>query len=356
MFFRASSKTGAYYDEDVEFTKKLKDAVPKDVSLVYWNYHHTRKSHYLEWIDRHLELADRKRIVMSPSVHTPQRFWSFYPCVFVTLDASMQACKEKGIERLLVTAWGDDGNECHLDSLLPSVQYFAEHGYNRRVDRKRFEENLLGSCGIRFSDWEPAGGMNNPPGLSKTHIQNNVSKALLWEDPLFGPVQPMVKDFDLKSHYLSTVGKLEKAVARGNGLQKALRIPCQLAKILTVKCDFPGRLYACYNRGDKKAMKHLLDSDIPFLKKEVRNLWKLHRRYWYDTNQVYGWETLESRYGGLILRLESTAARIADYLDGRTEKIEELEGKRLPMIKLPKGRIPQLRHAVCCTATPNAVN
>ena len=47
------------------------------------------------------------------------------------------------------------------------------------------------------------------------------------------------------------------------------------------------------------------------------------------TNKPFGWEVLDIRYGGVLARIDSSIERITDYLDGRINKIEELEQERL---------------------------
>ena len=96
--------------------------------------------------------------------------------------------------------------------------------------------------------------------------------------------------------------------------------------------------------------------EIPRLCREVERLRRLHRRYWHESFEPWGWETLDTRYGGLIARLNSLGERITDYLRGRIESIPELENPRYKIEELPDGRLPSLQYADVFTATPSAVN
>ena len=49
------------------------------------------------------------------------------------------------------------------------------------------------------------------------------------------------------------------------------------------------------------------------------------RNQWYLENKTFGFSTQELRLGGLRERLKSAALRLADYADGRIDRIEELE-------------------------------
>ena len=43
----------------------------------------------------------------------------------------------------------------------------------------------------------------------------------------------------------------------------------------------------------------------------------------------FGWEVIDIRYGGVISRLDTASERLMDYVEGRLERIEELEQERL---------------------------
>jgi len=49
------------------------------------------------------------------------RHWTFLPASVNVVNASMRACKNKGLKEVFVTMWGDDGNECDLFSALPGL-------------------------------------------------------------------------------------------------------------------------------------------------------------------------------------------------------------------------------------------
>ena len=52
---------------------------------------------------------------------------------------------------------------------------------------------------------------------------------------------------------------------------------------------------------------------------------------WYKDNKPFGFEVQDMRLGGLIMRLKNCRATINDYLNGKTDRIEELEQPVLPL-------------------------
>jgi hexosaminidase len=72
-----------------------------------------------------------------------------------------------------------------------------------------------------------------------------------------------------------------------------------------------------------------VETELPELDGRIRKLRDAHRELWFDTYKPFGWETIDIRYGGLIGRIENAIFRLGYYLDGRVDKIEELEVERL---------------------------
>ena len=59
---------------------------------------------------------------------------------------------------------------------------------------------------------------------------------------------------------------------------------------------------------------------------------KLHHKFgeiWLKNNKGFGLDRSDIRFGGMRARVERAYLRLADYLDGKIDKIEELEEKRL---------------------------
>ena len=62
---------------------------------------------------------------------------------------------------------------------------------------------------------------------------------------------------------------------------------------------------------------------------KIKELRECHRKAWMRFNKPFGWDVLDIRYGGMIMRFDTAQMRIRDYLNGEIENIEELEAERL---------------------------
>lgn len=51
---------------------------------------------------------------------------------------------------------------------------------------------------------------------------------------------------------------------------------------------------------------------------------------WMAEAKPFGYELLDLKLGGVIIRLESTRRRLRSFLDGEVSRLEELEAERLP--------------------------
>ena len=66
------------------------------------------------------------------------------------------------------------------------------------------------------------------------------------------------------------------------------------------------------------------------MEQETRDVYEAFRTLWYRENKSIGFELQEMRFGALMLRNESCARMLREYLEGVRERIEELEAPMLP--------------------------
>lgn len=318
MFFRLGSKTGDYYDLDSLIPKSAVDLIPQNVDLVYWDYYHTSKAFYDEWIKRHRDMG--REPLFAAGAWTWNRFWCALPRSFGTLRPAMAAARDACLRDAFVTLWGDDGAECDPFSALPAIQYFAEAAYGNTDPEDVLAERLLGSCNISLSDWVGASEIDYYSELGDTsQAILNSGKWLLWHDPLLGFLETHISK-SLPEHYGMLAERLDGAVEAGSRLEVAWR----LARVLSIKTHLHLTLRSAYRAGDIAELTRLASVDIPALLIRVQELFAVHQARWEVDNKVFGWETIERRYGGLLLRLQSLEKKLRLHLADPQTIIEEL--------------------------------
>jgi hypothetical protein len=349
MYFRIGSAKNNYYDKDSVIPPEVVERIPKDVQLVYWDYYHHDVEFYLEWIRRHRELGTEP--IVAPGIWTWNRFWAHMPYTVSTLDPCMRACKQAGIRETFVTTWGDDGMECDLFSALPGMQYFAEHGYSDTVDPDQIRCNFRGSCDANFDDWCKASELDALPICpNPAQSATNVSKWLLWDDPLLGLMEPQIEAYSLREHYVKLSESLESA-AKSTSFSHRLLFPARMAKVLGLKCELRRKLVAAYSAQDRDCLTTLLKTDVRALRRAVDDLWKTHRAMWLATYKPFGFEVIEQRYGRIRTRLESLEMRLREYLSGKIASIPEFDAKLERIYKVEPGYLPNVSQSRLVTAS-----
>jgi len=327
MYFRINSKTGDYYDLETKIPKDVADDIPKNTDLVYWDYYHLDYEFYEKFIDIHRQMG--KDPIVASGAWNWNRFWADLPFAYSALKPCMAACRDKKVRQAFITAWGDDGMENDVFSILPAVQFFAESAFSDRVNRKTLTNNFRGSCQTDILAYELAGKLDRPePAKIPDNGSGNPSKWLLWDDPLIGLCEPQQNGLSFRKHYTKLAIDLRRAMTKDSSL-KHLSFPAQIATVLAIKCDCRKNLVAAYKKRNRKELQRLLREEVKPLLKEVRNLWLIHRQVWLDIYKPFGLDVLEARYGGLILRLEELIIRLKQYLSGKVTAIPEFETELL---------------------------
>ena len=346
MYFRIGSKEHEYYDLEAVIPKEVAANIPKGVGLVYWDYYHTDRAFYEEYIERHRGLGSEP--VMAGGVWTWNHFWTDLRFSFAATEACMMACKAKGLKEAFVTMWGDDGNECDILSALPGIQFFAEHGYADEVDAGTIAARYRGTVGGDFDAMVRASCVSGIPG-DVGGMWANPEKWLLWQDPLLSFLDPLVKDMPAETHYGAIARDLDRA-AKGKG-GECLRFPAQLARVISLKVRLRERLAAAYRKRDRKALKALVRGDVTKLRREVERLRKVHRGVWMERYKPFGWEVIDARYGGLSARLETAAQRVSAFAAGEIESVPELEVKFVESLRRGNGGLPTVGYERAKTAS-----
>ena len=72
-----------------------------------------------------------------------------------------------------------------------------------------------------------------------------------------------------------------------------------------------------------------LVTELQEIKQDIRKFYDAFRIVWLRDYKGYGFEVMDVRIGGLLSRIDTVTIVLTDYLEGRLEKIYELEEKRL---------------------------
>ena len=342
MFFYPIPPAGEYYRPKIKMPREAVAALPADVIPVYWDYYHTAEADYDAMLCNHEQLSDKTWFAGA--------FWTgrgFLPCLeqtLITMRPALDACRKHNVKNIIFTTWGDNGAECSRYAVLPVMYALAEYA-GGNTDEEKIKKGFEKLIGISFDDFmAPDGvvrafrgstekGPGVKPALYSDYFNGHMDALLLPEYP------ETVRKTAVKLH----------AVARSSRKWGYLfDSAARLCDVLELKYDLGGRTRAAYKAGDKEELRRLAVEVYPEVARRVAVFAKAFEKQWYKENKTAGFDVQEIRLGGLIYRTDSCRRRLLDYVNGRIDRIEELETELLP---LAPQRAAFYFHANC--ATPN---
>jgi len=316
MFFRLATK-GGYYEPHAEIDPAVSDMIPDNVNLIYWDYYHLKEADYDNMIRSHEKI--KKGTWFAGGIWTwvgavPNNRYS----INITKSA-IKSCKKNGVQDVFLTLWGDDGGECSKFSIIPSLFYASEVAKGI-TSMATIKEDFKKWCGISFDTFMLLDLPKTPGDDGKRVL--NPEKYMLYNDCFMGLFDLSVAEGD---------GDKYAACARRLALMKKhseygylFRTMHALCEVLAIKYEIGVKTRKAYKAGDKDALRSLI-CEYKKLSKKLGVFYKALREQWYTDNKPFGFEVQDIRIGGLIRRVASCTERLELYVDGKLDKIEELE-------------------------------
>lgn len=324
MFFRIASG-GEYYAENVRFGDEIRDMIPENVELVYWDYYSKEKKHYDCMIEAHHQLNDNLCFAGG--------LWSwtgFAPHNAYSIDATkaaLMSCRDNGVQDVFLTLWGDDGAECSRFALLPSLFCAAElaHGND---DIACIAQRFTARFGISFNDFMLLDLPGTPNTDGGQHC--NQEKYALYNDCFQGLLDKAVQP-EAGQRYGSCVKKLE-ALETHPEWGYLFRTLAALCRVLETKATLGTRTRRAYHTGDHAALRLLIDEYLA-LEMQLEKFYDAFQYQWMLENKPYGFEIQDIRLGGLIRRVQHCRIRLERFCAGTLAQIEELEETQLDIFE-----------------------
>lgn len=324
MFFRLNSQDEEYYRKSPlpEATLKL---VPPDVKLVYWDYYHHDDATYLNMIKFHKQTSNPIVFAggswrwkgITPAIETSMEF----------TEKALRACINEKVDEVFITAWGDNGNECSFFSVLPvmaQASIFNFNGSNNEREINSLLTTLTDETLVDFITMD----LPDQPGKKRLSPAYNPSKFLLYQDLFLGTFDSQVKD-EFSQNYAEFAQLLRKNAKKSKHYKYVYENIANLCSFLSYKADLGIKIRKAYRERNITELAKSLDT----IGKALDSLNALHqsiKHQWIIECRMFGYEVLDGRLGFLKNRMNSAAERINDYLNGRVDKIEELEKDILP--------------------------
>lgn len=325
MFFRLANN-GLYEPTNTAVPREVKKYIPRNLTLMYWDYHRNKQSEYEAMLSAHKGLTDN--ISFAGGIW---RWNGFMPSNTMSInrtELALNACEKYGISGVLMTVWGDDGCECSAFSVLPTLVFAAEKAYSNHEYKQAFER----ISGVRYDDFNALELADDLLDNKSKFYGSNMSKVLLYNDLLSG-----IYDYAVRCEYAERLKnnaiKLRRKAKKCGKYKLLLNTAVALAELNAQKCDFGIRARTAYRNGDKAELKALSDK-IPTFIKLLDKFYISLRLQWDDENKPFGFEIQDLRIGGLRQRMLHCRDKICDYVNGSANGIPELDEDILPAYPL----------------------
>ena len=338
MFFRLATG-GEYYAPNAEIPDSVKKQVPDNVELTFWDYYHTDKALYDGMFKSHLDFGCG--VWFAGGAWSWDGFAPLTSWTLRTMKPAMQSAAEHGIENVLMTCWGDNGNECSYYSLLYAwytLRQYADENYDDEKIKKDFEKLF----GLTADDMMLL-DLPNMYSFEDEGVQQNPCKCVLYADPFMGFMDTAV-EYRGKIPYAAYAEKLAAAVSRVGEFGYIFDALAKLCSVMDIKYDLSLRTRKAYKAGDKKTLATIV-ADFAEAEKRLVIFHDAFYTLWHKENKPQGWEVQDARLGGLMQRLATCRKRLQAYLAGELDKIDELEEEILP-----HGNGQNLQHNFYCGA------
>lgn len=329
MFYRLANG-GDYYATNSKFDTTIKEKIPENLTLVYWDYYNLEKKVYDGMIKGHTQLSDK--IAFGGGAWK----WSgFAPHNYFSLKATRPAicaCKDGGITDVFMTMWGDNGGECSSYAVLPTLCYAAciAQGITKINDiKQKFYEWV----GVKYDDFMLLDSPNIIDSLTDENNGKvqvvNPSKYFLYADCFMSIFQNTEKA-EYCEKFSSIARKLSFASKRAGEYAYLFDTLAKLCRLLEIKVNICTRTRQAYDSGEKSQLDAII-LDYKKMIKRAREFYESFRNQWYIENKPHGFDVQDIRLGGLIGRMQSCLDRLILYRDGKIDSIPELEETIVPI-------------------------
>lgn len=181
MFFKLATG-GQYYAENAQIDESVREKIPANVELIYWDYYSADEAHYDGMIEAHQKLKPGTWFaggLWKWTGYAPHNGYSMK-----ITKAALASCREHGVQDVFLTMWGDDGGECSPFMLLPSLFYASELAKGETND-ETIKVHFAQRFGAAFDDFMQLDLPGTRNGLDDN--VRNLDKFLLYNDP-FMPI------------------------------------------------------------------------------------------------------------------------------------------------------------------------
>ncbi len=333
MFFRMGSKQKIYYDPTAQIPHNISDMLPKDLSMVYWDYFGVTDRRYRDMIRAHDPL--NRPLIFAGGIWKWRGMAPNNALTFETTRHALSVCRQEGVQQVVATMWGDDGAEVSQYAILLGMQFFAEFNYRENPSVEEVMKQFKLCTGLSGED-QLLLSIDDFDTSSEPTMRYALSKQILYSDITQGLMDKHLQELGLDGWYDQ---KLQQLSTVDTELPQLYDYYKALVPLLKDKWNLGIRLRNAYKEGNRTELEACADI-CGKLAPAYRQLRDAAFKLWMWENKPQGFELYDLRLSGMTGRCESTEMRIRQYLSGEITRLEELEEETLYFDPNREGMMP----------------
>ena len=307
------------------FTESQAGNLSADMKMIFWNYYRPDSEYYRTTIRQYRRMGFEP--LVAPGLWSWGRLWGSQEITDASAPHFMRVAREEGIREALMTMWGDDGHEAPFASSYPAMAQFADDCWLAEPGMERTSLTVEAICGTPYEVYTLPSRLDHYPRRDSDNIKYraNLGKGILWDDPLLGVFARHYERVKLGDHFGEVAEEICRASRRSSPSDgKLFDYARKLSGVIAQKADLHNRARRAYQDGNRSELEEI-SASIPRVVRSMRALMVAHGEIWREERKPFGFEVLQARYGGQLVRLEEMKKRIDSYLSGRDREIEEFE-------------------------------
>ena len=154
-----------------------------------------------------------------------------------------------------------------------------------------------------------------------------IVKQILYADPLLNMLETEMAEEGIQETYRRLADRYFALAKHEGYFARQLEYIGAVCTLAYEKVKLSIQLKESY--GDPEKMKAIC---LESLKSACTALEEIHYQLWNETYKPQGFENVDCRYGGLLMRIQTADRRIKEYIAGELAALEELEEKKLPFV------------------------
>lgn len=287
---------------------------------VFWCYTSMEREYYEKQMKQLQEYAGK--VIFAGGC---AKWYGFAPNNALSIaadDVAFPVAESCGLDNILMTTWGDNGDECSVFATIPSIWYAAEWAYSSGAD---LEALLLELTGYTKSEWMTCDWLNTlKPGTVK---ETTSAKYMFYNDFLIGLLDENTRE-DAGAAFQSFLPNFRELAERDSEFAYIFQSYAAICDVLIMKATFGKRIYADYHTKDREKLRPYIN-EVEQIAEKMEIFYQRFRTLWFRENKGFGFEVSDVRIGGMIHRAKSVMQTLTSYLNGSIAQIEELEAERL---------------------------